>query len=178
MKKLMHQLEEAIIGLLLVSTALLVFLEVVMRFFFDTGLLWAQELTLNLCAWMVLFGASWGVRVGAHIGVDAFIKILPGVWQQRLTLLAVALCLIYCALYFYGTWIYLSKLKMIGIEMEDLPIPRWQAMSILPIGLALLFLRFLNVGIMVWRGQMSGFALADEAKESMHLIDNDPNQKA
>lgn len=89
-----------------------------------------------------------------------------------------ALCLIYCALYFYGAWIYLSKLKMIGIEMEDLPIPRWQAMSILPIGLALLFLRFLDVGIMVWRGQMSGFALADEAKESMHLIDNDPNQKA
>ncbi|MGY4027278.1 TRAP transporter small permease [Aeromonas rivuli] len=177
MKKLIYQLEETIIGLLLVSTTLLVFIEVVLRFFFDTGLLWAQELTLNLCAWMVLFGASWGVRVGAHIGVDAFIKVLPGHWQRRLTLLAVGLCLLYCGFYFYGAWIYLTKLKMIGIEMEDLPILRWQAMSILPIGLTLLFFRFLGVGVMVWRGQMQGFALADEARESMHLIDNDPNQK-
>lgn len=170
MKRLIYRLEESLIGLLLVSTTLLVFIEVLLRFFFDTGLLWAQEATLNLAAWMVLLGASWGVREGAHIGVDAAIRLFPVPWQRRLTLLAVALCLAYCALFLYGAWIYLSKLKLIGIEMEDLPLKRWQVMSILPVGLGLLVLRFLEVGIKVWRGQMQGFALADEARDSMHLV--------
>jgi len=64
-----ERLEEGLISLLLVIMTLLVFLEVVMRFAFNSGLLWLQELTLLVSGWFVLLGASYGVRVGAHIGV-------------------------------------------------------------------------------------------------------------
>ncbi|WP_163835281.1 TRAP transporter small permease [Spartinivicinus ruber] len=165
----LNKLEEVILCLLLVAMTLLVFIEVVMRFGFNQGLIWAEEVTLYLGAWLVLFGASYGVKTGAHIGVDAFVKKLPSLYQRLVALLTITLCLVYCGLFIYGGWIYLSKLKMIGLEMEDLPIQKWQASSILVIGFILLALRFIQVAIKLFKGETSTLQFANEAKESMSL---------
>ncbi|MDE1464483.1 TRAP transporter small permease [Spartinivicinus poritis] len=172
MKKIfqwLNKLEVAILCLLLVSMTLLVFIEVVMRFGFNQGLIWAEEATLYLGAWLVLFGASYGVKTGAHIGVDAFVKTLPSLYQRSVALLTIVLCLVYCGLFIYGGWIYLSKLKMIGLEMEDLPIPKWQASSILVIGFVLLAIRFIQAAIQLIKGETNTLQFANEAKESMSL---------
>ncbi|MEZ8148155.1 TRAP transporter small permease [Enterovibrio norvegicus] len=169
MVQFLHRFEEAGIGLLLVAMTLLVFFEVILRFFFNEGLLWAQELTLYMSAWLVLMGASWGLREGAHIGVDALVKHLPTGTQKVVTLIALGGCLAYCGLFLYGSWIYLSKMRMIGIEMEDMPIEKWKAMSCLVLGFALLALRVFSLGYEVWTGKRAGFGFIDEAKESMHL---------
>lgn len=171
MIKFLHRFEETVIGLLLVATTLLVFVEVVLRFFFNEGLLWAQEATLYLSAWMVLIGASWGIREGAHIGVDALVKTFSPSLQKTVTLIALALAMVYCVLFFYGSWVYLSKMKLIAIEMEDIPIEKWKAMLCLLIGFALLGLRMITVAIEVIQGKRLGFGFADEAKESMHLAE-------
>ncbi|WP_299197496.1 TRAP transporter small permease [uncultured Amphritea sp.] len=168
-RNLVTQLEEAFLSLLLVAMTLLVFAEVVMRFGFNAGIHWAQELTLLMAAWFVLYGASYGVKVGAHIGVDVFVKLLPTKAHRFFTILAVALCLIYCGLFLYGSWIYLSKMKMIGIELEDMPVPKWLAMSILVIGFALLMVRFLQLGWKVITKEVDGFHFSDEAEESMEI---------
>lgn len=166
---LVTKLEETFLSLLLVAMTLLVFAEVVMRFGFNSGIHWAQELTLLMAAWFVLYGASYGVKVGSHIGVDVFVKLLPNPAHRFFTLLAVVLCLIYCGLFLYGSWIYLSKMKMIGIELEDMPVPKWIAMSILVLGFAMLMLRFLQLGWKVVVGQVDGFHFTDEAEESMEI---------
>jgi len=186
--------EENIIALLLVAMTLLVFLDVVMRFGFGTGLLWSQELTLYLSAWFVLFGISYGLKVGAHIGVDAVVKLLPSHAQRIASSLAVILCLVYCGLFFYGAWIYLQKMYQLGIGMEDLSVPLWFAhlwseetleawkidpedpliplwisQSILLIGLSLFSIRLLELLWSVVTGKSSGFRHTNEAEESMHL---------
>ncbi len=168
-RNLVTHIEEAILSLLLLAMTLLVFAEVVARFGFNAGIHWAQEVTLLLSAWFVLFGASYGVKVGAHIGVDVFVKMLPAGVHRGVTLIAVALCLFYCGLFLYGSWIYLAKMKMIGIELEDLPIPKWTVMTILVIGFALLAIRFLQLGWKVLKGEADGFHFADEAEESMEI---------
>ena len=168
-RKLVTHLEEAFLSLLLVSMTLLVFAEVVMRFGFNAGIHWAQELTLLLAAWFVLYGASYGIKVGAHIGVDVFVKLLPRNAHRFFTLVAIALCLVYSGLLLYGSWIYLSKMKMIGIELEDMPFPKWMAMSILVFGFAMLIVRFLQLGWKVLTNQVEGFSLTDEAEESMEI---------
>ncbi|OOY42693.1 C4-dicarboxylate ABC transporter permease, partial [Solemya velum gill symbiont] len=52
MLRILHKAEETIIALLLVSMTLLVFTETLMRFAFGAGVMWAQELTLHLSAWL------------------------------------------------------------------------------------------------------------------------------
>ena len=169
--RVINSIEEAIIALLLAAMTLLVFVEVVLRFGFGQGLMWAQELTLHLSAWMVLFGVSYGIKVGSHIGVDALVKILPSTTRRVVSALAVIACLIYCGLFASGAWVYLSKMHKIGIEMEDLPVPKWIAHSILLIGMILMAIRLLILLWAIITGKAEGFALADEAKESMHLAE-------
>lgn len=171
MVRFIHKLEENIVALLLVAMTLLVFLEVVMRFGFNSGLIWIQEATLYTSAWFVLFGASYGVRIGAHIGVDVVVKLLPEPMRRVAGLIAIALCFVYCALFLMGSWDYLQLMHMIGIEMEDLPIPKWLAMIIMPVGFVLLVIRFAELGWAILTGKQDGFHLADEGKESMHLAE-------
>ena len=141
----------------------------VLRFGFGRGLMWAQELTLHLSAWMVLFGASYGVKVGSHIGVDAFVKILPRKIHRLVSMFAVICCLIYCGLFIKGAWVYLAKMYSISIELEDMPIPKWIGHSILLIGMVLLAWRLLQLLWELFTGKADGFSLTDEAKDSMHL---------
>jgi C4-dicarboxylate transporter DctQ subunit len=168
---MINKLEELIICLLLATMTLLVFVEVVLRFGFGIGLMWSQELTLHLSAWMVLFGVSYGIKVGSHIGVDALVKIMPPTPRKVIGFLAVSACLVYCGLFASGAWVYLSKMHKIGIELDDMPIQKWVAHSILLIGMILMAIRLLMLLRGIITGKNDGFQLADEAKESLHLAE-------
>ena len=171
--RVVNRLEEGVISLLLVFTTLLVFAEVVLRFGFNTGFLWIQELTLHASAWMVLFGASYGIKVGAHIGVDAIVRALPPGVRRWVSVLAACLCLVYCGLFIVGAWTYLDRMHMIGIDLEDLPVKQWLAHSILLIGFVLLSIRFLQLMWAFALGRASGFRLADEAAAAMKELARD-----
>jgi C4-dicarboxylate transporter DctQ subunit len=163
--RVLHRIEEGIIGLLLTAMTLITFSQVVARYVFNAGAVWALELTTYLFAWLVLFGASYGVRVGAHIGIDAAVKHLPPKLYQAGGVLATVLCIAYCVIMFVGAWEYVSQIYMLGIECEDLPIPQWVPYIILPAGLALLGFRFAQVGWGLLRGNHVRM-LADEAAEA------------
>jgi len=169
--RIINSIEEGIIAILLASMTLLVFVEVVLRFGFGTGFMWGEELTLHISAWMVLFGVSYGIKVGSHIGVDALVKILPPTVRKIVSAIAVIACLAYTGIFMSGAWTYLSKIRMLGIEMEDLHFPKWIAHSILFIGMVLIAIRLLMLLWSIATGKAEGFALTDEAKESMHLAE-------
>jgi C4-dicarboxylate transporter DctQ subunit len=170
--RFINRAEEAVICILLVLTTLLVFIDVIMRFGFNSGFMWSQELTLHMSAWMVLFGASYGLKVGSHIGMDSFVKLFPRTGRRILTGIAAIMALGYCGLIFYGSWIYLKKMKLIGIELEDMPIPAWLAHGMLVVGFAFLIIRLLIILFSVITGKADGFKHADEAKDSMELAED------
>lgn len=176
--RIMNRVEEAVICILLVLTTLLVFIDVVMRFGFNTGFMWSQELTLHMSAWFVLFGASYGLKVGSHIGMDAFVKLFPRTARRILSGIAAVLALVYCGLILYGSWIYLKKMKMIGINLEDVPMPTWLAHGMLLIGFAFLIIRLLIILWSIITNKADGFKHADEAKESMALAEEMKGEEA
>ena len=178
MKKFFHQCEDVLIGLLLVSTTLLVFGEVVARFVFNAGIHWAQEATLLMSGWMILLGASWAVRERAHIGVDILVDALSPNVRRWVLLVGVVACLFYCGLFLYGGWVYLSKLHMIGIELEDIAIPKWVATSVLIIGFGLLALRILELGINLLRGKDDAFHVHKENHVSKAFLEADQEEKS
>ncbi len=99
---ILNRLEVGIIATLLVLTTLLVVIEVVLRFMFGFGFMWLQELTLHIAAWFVLFGASYGVKVGAHIQVDTVVNALSKGPKRIAGVIALTSGLIYCGLVLYG----------------------------------------------------------------------------
>lgn len=164
--KIYNYFEEAIISLLLAAMTLVTFSQVVARSFFNSGVVWALELTTYLFAWMVLFGVSYGVRVGAHIGVYTFVGLLPKLWQRVVSVIAILACLGYCVLVFIGSWDYISIMYDLGIEAEDLPIQQWVVYLIIPIGMILLFIRFCEVLYKLIVGA-EVHMLADEAQDAI-----------
>jgi len=67
--------EETLIAAILGAMTLITFANVVARFGFNSNILWALEATTFLFAWMVLLGASYCVKIKAHLGVDAVVNL-------------------------------------------------------------------------------------------------------
>lgn len=99
-------LEETAIAIILGLMTMITFVNVVMRYVFNSSLIWGLEVTLILFAWLVLFGVSYGVKVTAHLGVDALTNILPTPVRRFLALVAAVVCIIYAFLLLKGAWDY------------------------------------------------------------------------
>ena len=167
--KYLDRLEEWIISLMLLAMTGLTFYQVVLRYVFNSGLSWSLELTGVFFAIMIFIGVPYGVRVSSHIGVDALVKLLPTHKMRMVGILATLLCLAYVGFVIVGSMEYVLKMKQVGIELEDMPIQRWVVLSVMPIGMALTGLRFLQILYALFTGKSDGLRLADEAAEAMHL---------
>ncbi len=169
------RLEEWIVMLTLAAMTGLTFTQVVLRYVFNTGFTWALEMTGLLFAVMIFVGVSYGVRVGAHIGVDALVRLLPSATRRLISIGVVLLCLAYTGIVIFGAYEYVSKMKMVGVELEDLPIPVWMARSILPLGYALMAFRFLQVLWQLVSGKSDSLHLADEVADALKLKAEESN---
>ncbi|WP_421704558.1 TRAP transporter small permease [Aliiroseovarius sp.] len=98
--------EETVIAVLLGLMTMITFVNVVLRYIFNTSLIWGLEVTLILFAWLVLFGVSYGVKVTAHLGVDAITNMLSPGPRKVVALIAGALCIAYAFLLLKGAWDY------------------------------------------------------------------------
>lgn len=166
--KKIDRVEEGLIAFLLTVMTLVTFMQVVARYVFNFSFVWALELVTFLFAWLIFLGISYGVRVGSHIGVDALVKILAPAKARVVGIIATVLCMVYAAIVFYGGWIYVAKMYEIGIMGEDIPIPQWVPRLVLPLGYALLFLRFGQVLFGLLAGK-EVHLLGDEVEEALKL---------
>lgn len=167
--RIVNHLEEGVIALLLGGMTLFTFSQVIARYVFNTGAVWALEATEFMFAWMIFIGMSYGVKIGGHIGVDAAVKLLPRRAQQIVGLIGAAACVAYSAIVVIGSWNYVGKLYKIGVEAQEIPVPRWIPLSVLVFGFGLLGFRFLQVFVRILLGKQTGIGLADEAREAMKL---------
>jgi len=163
----LERLEEGLIGFLLAAMTLVSFGQVLARYVFNYSFTSALELTTTLFAWMIFLGIPYGVRVGSHIGVDALVKSLGPRAARIAGAIAALLCIVYAAILFVGSWQYVSRMYVLDIDMEDLPIAQWIPRAILLLSFALLLLRF---GQVLWRvlsGREIRLHLGDEAAEAL-----------
>ena len=165
--RLLDRFEGFLLALLLAAMTVVTFSQVFMRYVLNETFHWALEFVVVCFAWLIFLGVSYGVRVGSHIGVEAFVRILPAQAARLLSIVTVLLCLFYCGILTIGGWDYTAKLLKIGVDMQDLPIPRWVPTIIVPLGFALTFLRFLQVLIRLLTGKQTRLDLADEVKETL-----------
>ena len=69
------RIERGILAFLLATMTIVTFGQVVARYVFNSGWVSALELTTICFAWLVLFGCSYGLKIGGHLGVDALIRL-------------------------------------------------------------------------------------------------------
>lgn len=173
LREAVHRAEEGFIALILGAMTILTFVQVVLRYGFNSGFYWALEANFYLFSWLVMIGISYCVRARAHIGVDAAVKLLPPGWRRRVGILTLLLALLYTGLMIYGSFEYIQRMYIINVEAEDLPIETWKLSVCLPLGFVLLLVRLLEMGWRIAKGQSEGYELADEAHEATKDITRD-----
>ena len=98
------QVLEAVCALLMGGMVLLVFGNVVLRYFFNTSLLISEELSRWMFVWMVFTGAVVVMRERGHMGTDMVVARFPA-WAQRLSLVVVQIVMLYITwLMATGSW--------------------------------------------------------------------------
>ena len=146
LRQAVDHLEEGILAALLALMTVLTFVQVVMRYVFNSGLVWSLEATTYSFAALVLIGMSYGVRTNSHIAVDLFTKKMPQPLQRYVNFAAVIACVVYALLMLYGSYVLVYRLFVLGNEARDIPAPKWLLTVTMPIGFALLTYRFIEAG--------------------------------
>ncbi len=167
----LEHLEEGLITFLLAAMTTVTFMQVVARYVFNYSFVWALELTGVMFAWLIFVGMSYGVRVGAHIGVDAVVKAVGPSTARTMSVIAAVLCIVYSVIVTVGGFQYVSKMHEVGILMQDMPVQQWIPRAILPVGFALLTFRFVQVLLRLLSGK-EAHLLGDEAKDALKLKDD------
>ncbi|MDA4847215.1 TRAP transporter small permease [Hoeflea poritis] len=184
--------EENVLATLLAMITIVSFVQVIARYGFNTGWGGALEFTRILFAWMILFGMSYGIKIGSHLGVDAVITLLPQRVFRVVAVIGALCCVLYAVILISSTWLnffgadtkggavfYWERMFKIGIGLDDLRYPvwmqetfglqervqRWIAYLILPIGLAIFAYRSLQAMVDIWRGERKMIIASHEAEE-------------
>lgn len=137
-------LEDTICVATLGGVSLIIFGQVISRYFFEYTPLWSEELSRYLIVWSIFIGVSVGVRENKHIGVDALIRFLPhrlkvaGECLLNLIGIVVVAVLIYTSIQFIGRTIEFEQLS------PAMRIPMYIPYLAMPVGLALSAIRFLQ----------------------------------
>ncbi len=171
------RLEQTIITLGLASATLLLFANVVARYLFDTGFTWALEAVQYLFAWVVLVGAAYGVKKGAHLGIDILIDRFSIANQRRIALLGLSLCLLFTGWVFYLSIYYIRKIYQWGDLTLDLQIPQWIPYLAIPVGLGLMIIHFLQVGVAIWKGELRRVAGSEAEGYAHQQVTTDGDQQ-
>ncbi|MEM6679609.1 MAG: TRAP transporter small permease [Pseudomonadota bacterium] len=132
--RVIHEIEETLIAVILGAMTLITFANVIARYVFNDNILWALEATVFLFAWLVLIGASYLVKINAHLGVDVVVNLFGPAGRRILAFCALACCLVFSLLLFIGCWNYWAPFAnlpeldgawrdQIWYEVNDIPMP-------------------------------------------------------
>ncbi|MEZ5791896.1 MAG: TRAP transporter small permease [Nitratireductor sp.] len=105
--------EENFIASLLAIITGVAFVQVIARYGFNTGWGGALELQRVLFAWLILFGMSYGIRTSSHLGVDAFIRLLPHKAFRAVAVFGALAVLLYAILLINAGW-----LSLLGVDVN------------------------------------------------------------
>jgi C4-dicarboxylate transporter DctQ subunit len=192
LSQVIDDIEETGIAVCLGLMTLITFANVVARYIFNSNILWALELTVFLFAWLVLMGASYAVKKHIHIGVDVIINAVSPAKGKALTILAVVACLAFSVLLLIGSWNYWYPFitERAWLETEDIPmpemfmfladwfnegeryekLPRFIPYLALPLGMALLTFRFLQLGWQVVTGDVDKIIASHEVEDEIEQV--------
>lgn len=192
--RITDQIEETAMALLLGAMTVITFANVIARYVFNDNILWALEATVFLFAWLVLLGATYGVKKTLHLGVDLVTAAVSPRARYILAIVAVAACLGFSLLLLKGSWDYWWPFvtERAFLETNDIPmpaflqflsgwlnegeayekLPRFIPYAVLPLSMALLTLRLLQAAWRILRGEQNSLIVSHEAEDAVDEIRN------
>ena len=144
----LHLFELGALAALLISMVLIATAQIVLRNFFDTGLIWADPLLRTMLLWLGLLGAVAASHDNKHISIDLLSRLMPErilPWTRMATSLFTALVCLVVA-YHSGRFV-MDEMTFKSSSNITPNVPAWMMELIIPVAFTLIALRyFLLIG--------------------------------
>lgn len=140
--KAIAYLENSLVVVIVTILVFMSFSQVILRNFFDAGLLWGDIFLRHLVLWVGFVGASLATRQEKHISIDALSRLLSEkslpVVRMVVDIFSVGVCAVLArAGYIFVMYEYEAE----SVLFND--VPAWIFQIIIPVGFALIGFRFL-----------------------------------
>ena len=143
LKLILTNLDAIITATTLSICVVLVNANVIMRYFFNSPIRWAEEVVTSLFVWTVFIGSAYAYRKHSHLGVDILVNLMPPKMKAvvKAVMSVVELGVLTMLTWISSEYVYhliynrAGKLKVVMTDM--LRIPKWWTGIAVPIGFGL-----------------------------------------
>ncbi len=149
MKPLIFRSERIVEWLMALALAIMVVLtfgNVVLRYAFNTGIDWAEELSRLMFVWLIFLGSILALRQRAHLGVEILQAALPPALRRVSAIISHVLILYALWLFLAGSW----KQTIIGLHTYS-TVMHYPNAFMAAAGLVCSASMLLIVGVNFWR---------------------------
>lgn len=84
---ILQNFEDIVASIFISITTVLVIINIILRYIFNSGLVWSEEVATGCFVWSVFIGAVAVFKHRGHVGVDLIVKRLPRAMQWSIRLL-------------------------------------------------------------------------------------------
>lgn len=135
------KLESQLLGLLLITMIVTAILQIILRNFFNSGIIWVDPLQRSLVLWIAFLGATMATRQGRHVSIDALSRFFTG--NSRYTVLVITDLAgsIVSLVLANAAWTFLYDEWQYGVD-RFLGVSSWAIAAIIPYGFGVISYRF------------------------------------
>jgi C4-dicarboxylate transporter DctQ subunit len=142
---LLAKLEGGVLVFLLSIMIMMAFLQVILRDFFRTGILWGDIFTRNLVLWVGFLGAALASREGRHFSIDVVTKRLSPMGRKISGIVTNLVGALVCYFLAQAAITFLrdevqADTTLFTVGQRE--IPAWYFELIIPIGFGLIMIHF------------------------------------
>jgi len=139
-----------LVGAIMTGATFLLFFNVVLRYVFDSGIIWAEEMTRYTLLWTVFVGTGVVAREGTHVSMEAFFNL----WPEKLQRIGWLLINLFCiativAILYFGIGIVRMVIET-GQTSEAAFVPMWIIYGAFPVGGILMILGYIETAWRQW----------------------------
>lgn len=142
LRRAFARLEDLLLALLLAGMIGLASAQILLRNAFGGGFAWSDPLLRAGVLWIALLGAMAASRDGGHITVDALTRLLPAAAKRVVGVVTDLFTAAVCGVIAWHAARFVQMDQEAGIEFVS-GMPAWWAEIILPVGFAIVGLRYL-----------------------------------
>ncbi len=139
--RVLEGIEAGVLVSLLGAMIVLAVVQIILRNFFDSGILWGDAFLRVLVLWVTLLGSMVAARRNDHIRMDVLLRYLPERWGDVAVRVAVLFTSSICFVMAYASF------RFVQFEYEDGlvafgSVPTWACEVIIPVAMAVMGARY------------------------------------
>lgn len=154
--------ENFVNGILIFVGIVVLFINIMMRYFFSAASTWVEEALRYSIIWVTFLGGSQCAKLGTHVGIDLMIQVMPKGIQRYFNGLAQFIAAAFTAICAYAGVQTVNLVVETAQKSPAMFMPMWVVYLAIPVGCLLMTVRFTIAGILAIRDKGGGSLLTDD----------------